>query len=142
MDVTSSGFGSHVDTVLSRLQTSDGMFDISPDGERLVHSPGSVETLVTAIDTRPTKEGHLAATQVLSSTTLLRGLISPTGDRIVVVREVPASDGRASNFSILPRGGGAESQIARGVRNLLDFECLPMAPRSCTCMESAGTRSV
>ena len=101
------------------------MFDISPDGERLVHSPGSVETLVSAIDTRPTKEGHLAATQVLSSTTLLRGLISPAGDRIVVVREVPTSDGRASNFSILPTDGGAESQIGRGIRNLLDFEWSP-----------------
>jgi Tol biopolymer transport system component len=125
MDVTPSGFGSHVDTVFSRLQTSDGMFDISPDGERLVHSPGSVETIVSAIDTRPTKEGHLTATPVLSSTTLLRGLISPAGDRIVVVREIPTSDGRASNFSILPRDGGAESQIAREIKNLLDFEWSP-----------------
>jgi serine/threonine protein kinase/Tol biopolymer transport system component len=125
MDVTPSGFRPHVDTVLSRLQTADGIFDISPDGERLVHSPGSVETTVWAIDPRRTNEGRLAATQVLSSTTLLRGLISPAGDRIVVVREIPTSDGRASNFSILPRDGGAESQIARGIRNLLDFEWSP-----------------
>jgi len=65
MDVTPSGFGSHVDTVFSQLQTADGVFDISPDGERLVHSPGAVETLVSAIDTRPTQEGRLASVKCL-----------------------------------------------------------------------------
>jgi hypothetical protein len=125
LDVTPSGFAAHIDTVLSGLPTADGMFDISPDGERLVHSPGSVETTLSAIDPRPTKEGRLAAKQVLSSTTLLRGVISPTGDRIIVVREIPTNDGRVSDFSILPRDGGAESHLARGIRNLLDFNWSP-----------------
>jgi hypothetical protein len=122
MHVSASGIEAHVDTVLSDLRTSEGMFELSSDGERLLHSPGSVETTVWAIDTRRVKGGHFAATQVLSSTTLLRGVISPGGDRIVVAREMPTSDGRASDFSILPRDGGAESTIARGIRNLLDFE--------------------
>jgi Tol biopolymer transport system component len=125
MDVTASGIDADVDTVLSGLQTSDGVFRISPDGERLVHSPGSVETTVWAIDTRRTEEGRFAATRVLSSTTLLRGVISPAGDRIFVVREMPTSEGRVSDFSILPRDGGAERRIARGIRDLLDFEWSP-----------------
>jgi hypothetical protein len=129
MDITPSGIEPPVDTVFSGLQTSEGMFEISHDGERLVHSPGSVETTVWAIDTRRAKEGRFAATRVLSSTTLLRGLISPGGDRIVVAREIPTNDGRASDFSILPRDGGAESTIARGIRNLLDFEWSPDGAR-------------
>jgi hypothetical protein len=51
----------------------------------------------------------------------LTALISPAGDRIVVVREIPTPNGIVSDFSILPRDGGAESRIARGVQNLLDF---------------------
>ena len=122
MDVRTSGIERQIDTVFSGLHFGDGMFDISPDGERLVHSPGTVETTVRVIDTRRTTGGRFDATQVLSSTTLLRGLISPAGDRIVVAREIPMGDGRASDFSILPRDGGAESRIVRGVRDLLDFE--------------------
>ncbi len=123
MDVTASRVGPDIDTVFSGLQMSgDGNFDISLDGERLLHSAGPIESTLWTIGTRRTTEGRFAATQVLSSTTFLRGLISPAGDRIVVAREVPMSGGRASDFSILPREGGAESRIASGVANLLDFE--------------------
>jgi hypothetical protein len=123
MDVTASRIEPDIDTVSSGLQMSgDGNFDVSLDGERLVHSAGPVEGTLWTIDTRPTKEGRFAATQVLSATTYLRGLISPVGDRIVVAREIPTSWGRAADFSILPRDGGAESQIVRGVPNLLDLE--------------------
>jgi hypothetical protein len=68
------------------------------------------------------KEGRFAATQALFTTTRLQGLISPDGDRIVVVREIPTPDGSASDFSILPREGGAESQVVLGVPNLLHFD--------------------
>jgi Tol biopolymer transport system component len=123
MDVTASRIEPDIDTVYSGLQMSaDGNFDISLDGERLVHSAGPVEGTLWTIDTHPTKEGRFAATQVLSATTYLRGLISPAGDRIVVAREIPTRGGRAADFSILPRDGGAESQIVRGVPNLLDLE--------------------
>ena len=123
MDVTASHIEPDIDTVYSGLQMSpDGNFDISLDGERLVHSAGPEEGTLWTIDTRPTKEGRFAATQLLSATTYLRGLISPAGDRIVVAREIPTSEGRAADLSILPRGGGAESQIVRGVPNLLDLE--------------------
>jgi Tol biopolymer transport system component len=126
MDVTASRIEPDIDTVSSGLQMSgDGNFDVSLDGERLVHSAGPVEGTLWTIDTRPTKEGRFAATQVLSATTYLRGLISPGGDRIVVAREIPTSGGHASDFSILPRDGGAESQIVRGVPNLLDLEWSP-----------------
>jgi Tol biopolymer transport system component len=125
MNVTASRIERHADTVFSGLELGDGIFEVSADGERLVHSPGPVDGALWTIDTRRTKGGRFAATQVMSSTTLLRGLISPGGDRILIAREIPTSDGRASDFSILPLHGGAESQIARGVPNLLDFEWSP-----------------
>jgi len=125
MNVTASRIEPDIDTVFSGLELGDGMFHLSADGERLVHTLGPVEGALWAIGTRRTKEGRFAATQVLSSTTLLRGLMSPAGDRIVIAREIRMSDGRPSDFSILPRDGGAESQIARGVPNLLDFEWSP-----------------
>ena len=126
MDVTASRIEPDIDTVFSRLQMSgDGNFDISLDGERLVHSAGPLEATLWTIDTLRTKERRFAATRVLSSTTYLRGRISPAGDRIVVAREVPTSGGRASDFSILPREGGAESRIAGGVPHLLDLEWSP-----------------
>jgi len=125
MDVTSSRIEPEIDTVLSGLPMGQGVFDVSPDGERLIYSAGPVEGTLWTIDTRRTKEGRFAATQMLSSTTRLSGLISPDGDRIVVARDIPMSGGRASDFSILPRDGGAESQIVRGVPNLLDFAWSP-----------------
>jgi Tol biopolymer transport system component len=121
IDVTASGIGVHIDTVLAGLQSGDGVFDVSPDGERLVSSPGSIDAVLSRIDARGPKGGRFASTQLLSSTTLVRGLISPAGDRVVVAREIPTKEGLASNFSILPRDGGAESQIARDVPNLRDI---------------------
>ncbi|MEO7503340.1 MAG: protein kinase [Gemmatimonadaceae bacterium] len=125
MDVTASRIGRSIDTVVSGLQMSHGVFDISLDGERLVYSAGPVEGTLWTIDTRRTKAGRFAATQALSTTTRLKALISPSGDRIVVVRAIPTPDGNVSDFSIIPRNGGAESQITRGVPNLLDFHWSP-----------------
>lgn len=126
MDVTASRVGPDIDTIFSGLQMSgDGNFDISLDGERLLHSAGPIESTLWTIGARRTTEGRFTATRVLSSTAFLRALISPAGDRIVVAREVPMSGGHASDFSILPREGGAESRIPSGVANLLDFEWSP-----------------
>jgi Tol biopolymer transport system component len=125
MDVTASRIEPEIDTILTGLPMGHGVFDVSPDGERLIYSAGPVEGTLWTIDARRTKEGRFAATQMLSSTTRLSALISPGGDRIVVARDIPTSGGRASDFSILPRDGGAESQIMRGVPNLLDFAWSP-----------------
>jgi len=121
MDVTASRIGPRIDTVFSGLQMLHGRFEVSPDGERLIYHAGPVEGTFWTIDTGRKKEGRFSATQVLSATTRLEGLISPAGDKIVVTRDSPTSGTRASDFSILPRVGGAESQLVRGVPNLLDF---------------------
>jgi hypothetical protein len=126
MDVTASRIEPEIDTVFSGLlMSADRNFDISLDGERLVHSAGPVEGSLWTIDTRRSKEKRFAATLRLPSTTFMRGLISPAGDRIVVARDIPTRGGRTSDFSILPRDGGAESQIAHKVASLLDFEWSP-----------------
>jgi len=125
MDVTASRIGRDIDTLFSGLEMLFGAFEVSPDGERLIYFAGPVEGTFWTIDTRRKKEGRLNATRVLSSTTRLSGLISPVGDKIVVARDIPTSESRTSDFSILPRDGGAESQLVRGVPNLLDFAWSP-----------------
>jgi Tol biopolymer transport system component len=122
MDVTASHIGRDVDTVLSDLQMTHPVFDISQDGQRLVSAAGPFEGTLWKIDTHHMKEGRFAATLSLPTTTRLHARISPDGDRILVVQEKPTNDGRASDVSIRPWDGGAESPIVRGVPNLLDFE--------------------
>jgi len=122
MNVTASGIESDVDTVFSGLQLGNGFFDISPDGERLVYFAGPVETSLSTIDVDQTPPGRLAANQVLSSTTLLRGRISPGGGQIFLARDARRGGAHASQFSLIPRNGGAESQIPGAVENLLDFQ--------------------
>jgi serine/threonine protein kinase len=125
MNVTASAIGPAVDTVFSGLQLGNGLFDISPDGERLVYSAGPVETSLSTVDVDRTLPRRLAANQVLSSTTLLRGRISPAGDKILLARDAPQGGAHASQFSLLPRNGGAESRIPGGVEILLDFQWSP-----------------
>jgi hypothetical protein len=98
------------------------MFDVSRDGERLVYSAGPIETTLSTIDV---DRNRFAATRLLSSTTLLRGRISPDGDRIFLARDAPRSGAHASQFSLMSRTGGAESQIPGAVENLLDFQWSP-----------------
>jgi hypothetical protein len=71
----------------------------------------------------------LAATQLLSPTTFFRGRISPAGDKIFLARDAPQGGAHASQFSIVPRTGGAASQIPGTVENLLDFQWSPDGAR-------------
>jgi hypothetical protein len=129
MHVTASGIESDVDTVFSGLQIGDGLFDISPDGERLIYSAGPVEISLSTIEVDRTPPRRLAANQVLSSTILLRGRISPAGDKILLARDAPHGGAYASQFSLVPRNGGAETQIPGAVENLQDFQWSPDGAR-------------
>ncbi len=129
MDVTASGIEPDVDTVSSGLQLGNGIFDVSRDGERLLYFAGPVETSLSTIDVGRTSPARLPATQVLSSTTRLRGQISPSGDKIFLARDAPRAGGHASQFSLIPRDGSAESQIPGAVENLIDFGWSPDGAR-------------
>lgn len=131
MNVTASRIEPEIDTVFSGLirDISGSAFDISADGERLVYSDGPMETSLSTIDIDRIPPGRLAATQVLSSTTLLWAQISPAGDRILVARDVPRGGGHARQFSLIPRNGGAESHIPGAVENFLDFQWSPDGAR-------------
>lgn len=129
VNVTASGIAPDIDTVFSGLHLGTGIFDITPDGERLVYSAGPVETSLSTIDVDRTPSRRLAATQVLFSTTLLRGRISPAGDKIFLARDAPRGGAHASQFSLIPRDGGAESEIPGVVENLMDFEWSPDGAR-------------
>ncbi len=125
MNVTASGIEPGVDTVFAGIQLGNGIFDVSPDAERLVHYAGSVETALSTIDIGPNPPTRLPVTQVLSSTTRLRGRISPAGDRIILARDAARGGAHASQFSLMARNGGAESQLPVAAENLLDFQWSP-----------------
>ena len=129
MNVTASRIEPDIDTVFSALQFNIGMFDISPNGERLIYSAGPVETSLSTVDVDRASPKRLAPRQVSSSTTRLRGRISPSGDRILLARDAPPGGGYGSQLSLIPRGGGAESPIPLAVENLLDFQWSPDGAR-------------
>ena len=127
MKVTESAIGPDIDTVFSGLEIRDvAGVDVSADGERLVYYGGPVETSLSIIDVGRSPLRRLAPTQVLpSTTTLLRGRISPAGDKILLARAAPRGGAHASQFSLIPRSGSGESQIRGAVENLLDFAWSP-----------------
>jgi hypothetical protein len=129
MNVTAAGIEPDIDTVFAGLQMGNGIFDVSPDAERLVYYAGSVETTLSTIDVGQTTPPRLPATQLLSSTTRLRGRISPEGDRIVLARDAARGGAHASEFSLIARNGGAESQLPVAAENLLDFQWSPDGAR-------------
>jgi dipeptidyl aminopeptidase/acylaminoacyl peptidase len=120
--VTASEISSRVDTVFSDTQMGDGMFEISPDGALLAYAAGPVESSLWMSDIDRTSTKRFAARQVLTSTTLLRGRLSPVGDRIFLAREVSKGGGRASQLSIISPDGGPETQLPGTVDDLLDYE--------------------
>ena len=141
MKVTASGIEPDIDTVFAGLQLGNGIFDVSPDGERLVYYAGSVETSLSTIDVDRTPPTRLAATQVLSSTTLLRGRISPAGDKIFLARDAREVAPTRRSFLSL-HAMAAPSRSSRWQwRTSWIFSGLPMAPGSCICTESEETRS-
>ena len=125
MRVTASTIDPAIDTVLSGVELGNGIFDVSPDGERLVYFGGPVEAALSTIDIDSGPKSGLTATERLSSTALLRGRISPAGDRILLAREARRGGAHASQLSLVPRTGGTESQIPGVVENLLDFQWSP-----------------
>ena len=125
MRVTATTIEPAIDTLLSGVELGNGIFDVSPDGERLVYFGGPVEAELSTIDIEPGVLAGLTATQRLSSTALLRGRISPTGDKILLARAARRGGAHASQFSLVPRTGGTESQIPGIVENLVDFQWSP-----------------
>jgi Tol biopolymer transport system component len=123
MRVTKSAIEPDVDTVFAGMQ-GDGFYDISPDGERLVYSAGLVETSLSTIDVDRLPLGK-PADRVTSSTTLLRGRISPAGDKILLAREASRGGAHVSQLSLISRTGGPESPIPGEVENLLDLHWSP-----------------
>ena len=125
MKLTASTIESAIDTVLAGVELGNGIFDVSTDGERLVYFGGPIEAALSTIDIEPGAPAELTATQRLSSTATLRGRISPAGDRILLARDARRGGARTSQLSLVPRTGGAESQIPGVVENLLDFQWSP-----------------
>jgi hypothetical protein len=125
MKLTASAIDRAVDTVLSGVELGNGIFDVSTDGERLVYFGGPVEAALSTIGVEPGANAGLTAKDRLSSTALLRGRISPAGDRILLARDARRGGAHSSQLSLAPLAGETESQIPGVVEHLLDFQWSP-----------------
>ena len=127
LDITPSAIGRRPEMVLAGIEARDGIFHLSQDGERLLYYTGPVESELSTIDVDPASRKPLAVTpHVLSSTTRVRGRLSPVADKILLARDIPRDHGHASQFSVIGRTGGEESLIAGPpVENVLDFDWSP-----------------
>ena len=129
VNVSPSGIGRDIDTLVPGLQMGGGELDISADGERLVYSGGPLETSLSTIDVDWASPKRLATTQGFSSTTDLTGRISQAGDKLLLARGAARGGVNASQFSTIARNGGPESQLPGAVENLLDFAWSPDGAR-------------
>jgi serine/threonine protein kinase len=131
LDITRSAIGRRVDTVLAGIETRN-VQNLSLDGERLVYYAGPVESELSTIEVDLAATKPLAVTpHVWSRTTIVRGRLSPAGDRVLVARDTPRGLRHTSQFLVIGRNGGGESPIAGAlsVENLLDFDWSPDGAR-------------
>jgi len=130
LDITRSAIGRRVSPVLAGIELRDDVFHLTPDGERFLYYTGPVESELSTIDVNRASANPFAAHHVLSSTTPVRGRLSPVADRILLARDIPRDYGRASQFSVIGRTGGEESPVVGPpVENLLDFDWSPDGAR-------------
>lgn len=139
--VKASSIEPGIDTFFSGLPLHNGLFDVSRDGEQLIYSAGPVETSLSSIEIDRTRPTPLVATQVLSSTTMLRGRISPTGDRIFLARDALGAAPTRRGFLLFNVLEEPSRRSRAQWRISWTFNGLRMAPRSCICRESGATKS-
>ena len=128
-----SGIGQASTRFLRSFSSVSVFSTFRPTGERLVYYAGPVETSLSTIDVDRMYAKAVDGTQVLSSTTLLRGRISPAGTRFFSRARLRGVAPTRRICSLMPRTGGAESQIPGAVEDLVILRGLPMAPGACIC---------
>ena len=98
---------SRPDTVLRGI---DGRAWLAPGGSLLLAS-GPPRSEVWAMERAGTSSMRFTQQQLAAATALLGGFISPPGDRILLRRQAALDDSTASQFSLLPFEGGAETPV-------------------------------
>ncbi len=104
-------FATHQDTIYNGRFSK---MSVTDDGLQLVVDDGSDELTVFASTFAGLLRGELpVGPPLLQASTPVSAQVSPDGERLTLVRRIPAADGvLESRFTIRPFAGGAESPIA------------------------------
>jgi hypothetical protein len=110
IDPSTGRLATHQDTLLSGNFNN---FSVTADGSTLVIDDGTQDYSVWALGLPEALKGKFADSQRLTkASTRLLAAISPTGDRLLLARNLPsASGGSERRFSIVPFGGGSETPL-------------------------------
>jgi hypothetical protein len=88
-------------------------FSVTADGHTLVLDDGTSDYSLWAIGLPEALAGKFSETQRLAkASTRIGGTISPDGTRLLMVRQLPSSNGQVERrYSIMPFSGGTESPV-------------------------------
>ncbi|MGK2935090.1 MAG: hypothetical protein ACSLFE_07575, partial [Gemmatimonadaceae bacterium] len=127
-DAATGRIGSQADTVYTGRFTG---FSVSADGSSLAVDDGTYQHSVYALDLANALGGRFPdERRLVQSSTYLRGDIAPNGQRVIVGRAIPGTQGAVDyRWSILPFEGGAESPlpVPPGTRSLQWFDSATVA---------------
>jgi hypothetical protein len=124
IDPSSGRLARHQDTLLSGNFNN---FSVTADGSTLVIDDGTQDFSLWALGLPEALKGKFVEAQRLAkASTRLRAQISPSGDRLLIARNLPTSAGGSERrYSILPFGGGSETPLN-----------LPGSPRDASWIDS------
>lgn len=109
-----------VDTVLHQVTVGDGVFSISRDGARLAYTAGPVETSIWASERDAKSSKPSESQQLFTSTAVAFARISPSGDQVLVGRQVVSGGRRRFQLFISPLTSWNESQVTAPLEDLVD----------------------
>ncbi len=111
-----------IDTVLQRVVMGNMVFEVSPDGTRLVYTAGPVETSIWASERDPSSSAPMSSRKLFTATALATASISPRGDRVLVSRQVVSEGKRRFQLFLTPFDTWAEAQLTTPLEDLLGVQ--------------------
>ena len=106
IDARKGRFAGGPDTV---LVAPDDVFDVTADGSAIVYQDGTAESDLWAVGLTDALRGRFAAAgRLVSSTSLVEGVLSPDGRWVLVMRRVAEPGGERYMLAVVPFENGAE----------------------------------
>jgi hypothetical protein len=99
----------HPDTVIRQLNTSGGA-SISPNG-MLVYGTGPTDFSVWALSRDNPSTMRFRQRRLAASTANMQGTLSPSGDRVLLWREVLVGNRLLTQLSVMPFDSGPETRL-------------------------------
>lgn len=107
------------DTILQRVVMGNVVYEVAPDGTRLIYTAGPVETSIWASERDPASSAPMSSRELFTSTAAAMASISPGGDRVLVAKQVVGDGQRRFQLFLTPFDSWAESQLTAPLEDLL-----------------------